>query len=114
MVYLVIFLLVAAAGLLRLWIQHRRERSRLRDVDGIMSSLEKLASQEPLGPVAHSHEMGAPGASSSSRSSAALARAASAEPRGAEPSSTALDPQSRRAARARIEARRARRARATG
>ncbi|MEA2508650.1 MAG: hypothetical protein QOG21_732 [Actinomycetota bacterium] len=49
MVYLVIIVVVAAAGLGRLWWIQRRHATSLSSVDGFRSSLERLAGQQALG-----------------------------------------------------------------
>ncbi|MFN2489827.1 MAG: hypothetical protein ABR529_08845 [Actinomycetota bacterium] len=61
MTYLGIFVLVAAAGCTRLWLQHRGEvRARRMDAGGLKSTLERLATRpapsaedplRPLGPA---------------------------------------------------------------
>jgi hypothetical protein len=48
-VYLVIIVVVAAAGLGRLWWIQRRHATSLSSVDGFRSSLERLAGQQALG-----------------------------------------------------------------
>lgn len=92
MIYLAIVVIVAGAGILRLWLQQRRQRVKVDDIVGFKSSLERLS--EP------------------GRSPAPLtARLSSTSPH--EPSTPApppgvapLDERRRRAAKNRIEARR--------
>lgn len=42
MVYLVIIVVVAAAGILRLWLEQRREQSQLDSIAGFSSTLEAI------------------------------------------------------------------------
>ena len=42
MLYLVIVLLVAVAGITRLYLMHRRERSQLDTIDGFRDSLDRI------------------------------------------------------------------------
>ncbi len=46
MIYLVIMVAVAAAGITRLWLQQRRESARMNTVDGFRESLERISSQQ--------------------------------------------------------------------
>jgi hypothetical protein len=50
-VYLVIIVLIAAAGLGRLWWIQRRHTTSLSSVEGFRSSLERLADQQLASPV---------------------------------------------------------------
>lgn len=43
MIYLFIIVLVAAAGITRLWLQQRRERQTLSSVDSFWDGLEKIS-----------------------------------------------------------------------
>ena len=49
MVYLGILVVVAVAGLLRLWLQQRRERRNVEDLEAVTSSLRRLADRPPVG-----------------------------------------------------------------
>lgn len=52
MTYLVILVVVATVGMLRLWLQHRREQSnRFADVEGLRARLERVTSRPALGPT---------------------------------------------------------------
>ena len=42
MLYLLIVLFVAAAGITRLYLMHRRERSQLNSIDGFRNSLDRI------------------------------------------------------------------------
>ncbi|HEV3473291.1 MAG TPA: hypothetical protein VG408_08835 [Actinomycetota bacterium] len=90
MTYLVIFIVVAGAGILALWIHQRRQRSHLGSVDGFRASLERISSSDIVVPAKQ------------------VTRPTSVRPKGSrlEP----LDPVRREAARRRLEARRAIRA----
>jgi hypothetical protein len=49
-VYLLILVGVAAVGLLRLWLAHRRDqRNRYADVRGLVARLERVSSRPALG-----------------------------------------------------------------
>ena len=86
MTYLVVFMLVAGAGILSLWIHQRRQRTHLGSVDGFRKSLEKISARAiVISDEPKAHPVGAP------------ERASRLEP---------LDPARREAARRRIEARR--------
>lgn len=90
MLYLVIMVAVAVAGITRLWLQQRRDSARLNSVDGFREGLEALSTQRPAGPVARP-----------TRSAAVRPRPARSA-RGPQP----MDPARREAAKRRIEARR--------
>jgi hypothetical protein len=101
--YLGIMLAVAALGLLRLWLLQRKERrADWRDIDNVRASLERLASQ----PASVNTR---PGRSERTRSDLTKRLSHRNGQR-----LTPLDPARREAAKRRIEARRAARARATG
>jgi hypothetical protein len=92
MPYLAILVVVAVAGLTRLWLLHRRELRNTRvDFHGLRARLERVADSGPL------HERGDP---------PARARWGSARLHRPEP----LEPSRREAAKRRIEARRSARA----
>jgi hypothetical protein len=98
-VYLVIMVAVAGAGIMRLWLIQRRQHSHLETVDGFRSSLERISEQTRARP-------------------AGARRAGPTRPTGApgraRPMSRggAIDPARRAAAKRRIEARRRAQARA--
>lgn len=102
MPYLIIIALVAATGLTRLYLQHRRESLRAHEVNGFLDSLEAISAPppRPTSSVVARRERPA-----RSRPAAAPVR------RGREVS---LDPDRRAAARLRIEQRRKARSRLAG
>lgn len=84
MAYLVILVVVAAAGIFRLWLQQRRERSQLETIEGFNTALEKISPDTPI-PVpkktgsrrdrkARSNGMSARAARKAGRGAAASAR----------------------------------------
>lgn len=97
MAYLVIMVLLAAAGITRLWLMQRRQRARTETVDGFWSSLERIekVSQEPT---------------PTPRRASSRPRAVRASGRPGRP--TPLDPARRAAAKKRLEERRRAMARA--
>jgi hypothetical protein len=100
--YLVILVAVAAAGLLRLWLQHRRdERNRNADLRSLRASLERLSAPSVHDRAQRADRIHAPASTRPVRG---------ARPR-RPPALEPLDPGRREAARRRIEARRAARAR---
>jgi hypothetical protein len=46
--YLIIVVVVAAAGIFRLWLQQRRERSQLETIEGFNTALEKISPETPI------------------------------------------------------------------
>jgi hypothetical protein len=50
-VYLLIMVLVAGAGIARLWLLQRRQRALLQTVDGFRESLERISAQTRARPV---------------------------------------------------------------
>jgi hypothetical protein len=111
--YLTIVLLVAVAGVTRLYLMHRRERSQLNTIDGFRDSLDRIGwHTTPRRAVAARPDIRA----------RAAARTSANRPTGAERtlthnhrtsrtpqvrrSSTRLDPARREAAKRRLEARR--------
>ncbi|MDP9224797.1 MAG: hypothetical protein M3P18_13290 [Actinomycetota bacterium] len=119
MVYLIIMILVAAAGLGRLWLIQRRQASHLTTVEGFRASLERLSEPAPTPP---SHAPADRSSDAPSPSSDALVPSsdAPAEPPSSDPpgegarrtplgtaaSSRTLDPERRAAAKRRLEERR--------
>jgi hypothetical protein len=103
MTYLVIMVLLAGAGIFRLWLQQRRERSHLDTVDGFKAGLEAISTPTPR----PSRVTPAPGRSRSERPMRTAAPATiSASNRSISAGSTSLDPARREAAKRRLEARR--------
>jgi hypothetical protein len=105
-VYLVIIVVIAAAGIGRLWLIQRRHTTSLSSVEGFRSSLERLAGQQPVSAAdgsstaSYSSELGAEaGAGESFRASQKVAAAGY-------PYVEPLDPERRAAAKRRLEARR--------
>jgi hypothetical protein len=88
-VYLVIIVLVAAAGIGRLWLVQRRHATSLQTVDGFRSSLERLSGQAALPPEPGMRRSPAP-----------------PEDQGSDPYRATLSPERRAAAKRRLEARR--------
>ncbi|MGH2787537.1 MAG: hypothetical protein ACRDJV_06460 [Actinomycetota bacterium] len=48
MAYLVILVVVAAAGIFRLWLQQRREHSQMDTIQGFNAALEKISPDTPI------------------------------------------------------------------
>lgn len=89
MIYIVILLLVAGAGIGSLWAQQRRQRAHLETAESFRSSLEKIAPHAHPGPFRRAMRAGT--------------RPSGRRPLGRP---VPLDPERREAARARVEARR--------
>ncbi|MBW3594687.1 MAG: hypothetical protein KY391_03835 [Actinobacteria bacterium] len=89
MIYIVIMLLVAGAGIGSLWAQQRRQRAHLETSESFRSSLEKIAPHANPGPFRRAANAG--------RRPAGRRQVGRPVP---------LDPERREAARARVEARR--------
>lgn len=98
MVYLFIMVMVAGAGIMRLWLMQRRQRAHLETVDGFRSSLERISEQTRARPAGLRRVPGRP--NGAPRRPHSVSR------------STGMDPARRAAAKRRIEARRRARARA--
>ena len=96
MTYLAIMFLLAGAGILRLWLMQRRERSHIDTVDGFKAGLEAISAPT-------SHVVSRP-ASTRQRSERPVQ--ATRPTRTASPSTLTLDPARREAAKRRLEARR--------
>jgi hypothetical protein len=92
-VYLVIIVVIAGAGIGRLWWIQRRHATSLQTVDGFRSSLERLSAQQGLSP---DQPLSSPTARSSASRDGAVA----------DPYLEPLDPVRRAAAKRRLEARR--------
>ncbi|MFN2587631.1 MAG: hypothetical protein ABR613_05900 [Actinomycetota bacterium] len=97
MIYLVIMFLVAATGLVGLWVQQRRERAHLATVHGFKDSLERLSAAPRVRP---------PRRRASAGRSASSARRGSPGARHRSGRHVPMDPARRAAARRRIEERR--------
>jgi len=89
MVYIMIMLLVAGAGIGSLWVQQRRQRAHLQSSESFKTSLEKIAPHAQPGPF---------------RRAARTGRRPSGRRHVGRP--VPLDPERREAARRRVEARR--------
>lgn len=101
MPYLIIIAILAAVGVIRLYVQHRRENVSAEAVDGFLDSLEAIAAPPARGRPVRPR----------SQQPARRRQGPSPVPR---TSSLVLDPERREAARRRIEARRAGRNRLAG
>lgn len=101
MTYLVIMVLLAGAGIFRLWLQQRRERSHLDSVDGFKAGLEAISTPTP-------RPTRVPAATARPRSERPMRAAAPATNSAPSTSTrtTSLDPARREAAKRRLEARR--------
>jgi hypothetical protein len=97
-VYLVVMVLVAGAGITRLWLMQRRQRAHLETVDGFRLSLERISEQTRARPAGARRMQGRPAGGAN-------------RPRPVTRSSS-IPPARRAAAKRRIEARRRARARA--
>lgn len=100
MFYLAIMIVVAAAGILRLWLYQRKERTRLTSVDEFKSSLERISAGTgaltPVRPTKRVRMINEARVVVDSRPSSNVGHAHPAP----------LDPNRRAAAKRRIEARR--------
>ena len=97
MTYLAIMFLLAGAGILRLWLMQRRERSHIDSVDGFKAGLEAISAPT-------SHVVSRPAGTPRQRSERPVQ--ATRPTRTASPSTLTLDPARREAAKRRLEARR--------
>ena len=98
MTYLAIMFLLAGAGILRLWIMQRRERSHIDSVDGFKAGLEAIS--------APASQMVSRPASTPRQHSERPAQISRPSRSKASPSTLELDPARREAAKRRLEARR--------
>ncbi len=89
MIYVMIMLLVAGAGIGSLWVQQRRQRAHLETSESFRTSLEKIAPHSTPGPFRRAVRTG--------RRPASRRQVGRPVP---------LDPERREAARRRVEARR--------
>ena len=97
MTYLAIMFLLAGAGILRLWLQQRRERSHIDTVDGFKAGLEAISAPT-------SHVVTRPASTPRHRSERPVQ--VGRPVRAAGSSTLTLDPARREAAKRRLEARR--------
>jgi hypothetical protein len=56
--YLIVMVVVAAAGITRLWLQQRREHIRLGSPDGFRESLERISAETPRRPTTRRSDRG--------------------------------------------------------
>jgi hypothetical protein len=103
LIYLIIIVVVAAAGITRLWLVQRQHKQPMETVDGFWEGLERISSA----PLAE-FEMQVPSEPEPTRPSRRKKRPASASDSRARPPvrGSDLDPERRAAAKARLEARR--------
>lgn len=112
MTYLVIMFLLAGAGIFRLWLMQRRERSHLDSVDGFKAGLEAISADAwvPAEKTATTRrtftETAVSGRPRGRSSGVARAGAPVGSARDGAPRTTTLDPARREAAKRRLEARR--------
>jgi hypothetical protein len=107
--YLLIVLFVAAAGITRLYLMHRRERSQLNSIDGFRDSLDRIGWHATPKRVAARPDIRARAvarAGATERTVTRSHRAAGRPQRTARGTSNRLDPARREAAKRRLEARR--------
>ena len=97
MTYLAIMFLLAGAGIFRLWLMQRRERSHVDSVDGFRAGLQAISAPAP-------HVVTRPASASRQRSERPAQ--ASRPSRSSSPATLTLDPARREAAKRRLEARR--------
>ena len=107
MLYLLIVLFVAAAGITRLYLMHRRERSQLNSIDGFRNSLDRIGWHATPKRVAARPDIRARATSRAAASERTVTRShrAAARPQRSGRSNR-LDPARREAAKRRLEARR--------
>lgn len=105
--YLVIVLVVAAAGITRLYLMHRRERSQLDTIDGFRDSLDKIGWHTTPKRVAARPDIRSRAVARAAMAERTVTRShrASARPQGSGRNNR-LDPARREAAKRRLEARR--------
>jgi hypothetical protein len=109
--YLTIVLLVAVAGITRLYLMHRRERSQLNTIDGFRNSLDRIGWHTTPRRVVARPDAARATRSTSSRPvgaerSITRNHRTSRSPQVRRSSSNRLDPARREAAKRRLEARR--------
>lgn len=107
MLYLLIVLFVAAAGITRLYLMHRRERSQLNSIDGFRDSLDRIGWHAAPKRVAARPDIRARAEARASASELTVTRShrAAARPQ-RDGRNNRLDPARREAAKRRLEARR--------
>ena len=108
MPYLLIMLLVAVAGVTRLYLMHRRERSQLDSIDGFRYSLDRIGWHASPKRVAARPDIRARAAARSTATERTVTRShrTTARPQRGATRSNRLDPARREAAKRRLEARR--------
>jgi hypothetical protein len=110
--YLIIVLVVAVAGITRLYLMHRRERSQLNTIDGFRESLDRIGWHTTPRRVAARPDIRARAIARANPPRATTERVVTRGHRASRPSqgrrtaSTRLDPARREAAKRRLEARR--------
>ena len=105
--YLLIMLVVAAAGITRLYLMHRRERSQLNSIDGFRDSLDRIGwHTTPRRVTARPDIRARAVARSASPERPATRSHRSARHHSGRSGSNRLDPAKREAAKRRLEARR--------
>jgi hypothetical protein len=106
--YLVIVLLVAAAGITRLYLMHRRERSQLNSIDGFRDSLDRIGWHSTPKRVAARPDIRARATARAAAGDRTVTRShrTSARPARGAARASRLDPARREAAKRRLEARR--------
>ena len=97
MFYVVLLVVLATAGIVRLWLQQRKERSHLQTVNGFRSSLQVIAAGPSVRPAA--------------RDNRPVSRPVATPRTGKRPQP--MDPARRDAAKRRLEARRRERSRSS-
>ena len=103
MPYLMIMLVVGVAGVIRLYLMHRRERTQLSTIDGFRSNLERIGNHTtPRRSVALTRPDVKPRAKRVTSADQAIRRSHAGQYRRHAP----LDPERRAAAKRRLEARR--------
>lgn len=107
MLYLVIVLLVAAAGITRLYLMHRSQRSQLDSIDGFRESLDRIGWHSSPRRVAARPDIRARATTRSVPAERTVTRShrTTARPQRANRANR-LDPARREAAKRRLEARR--------
>jgi hypothetical protein len=104
--YLVIVLLVAVAGITRLYLMHRRERSQLDSIDGFRDSLDRIGWHSTPRRVAARPDIRARAVARSESVERTVGRSHRSSARPQKGRSNRLDPARREAAKRRLEARR--------
>ena len=108
MLYLLIVLFVAAAGITRLYLMHRRERSQLNSIDGFRDSLDRIGWHASPKRVAARPDIRARAVARAGTGERTVTRShrTTARPQRGATRHNRLDPARREAAKRRLEARR--------